>query len=209
MIVLHCWRVMTRHVRTIIDPPGFGDGQTARFHPERGLKDQGERMVECCEFFSGVWSGGPGLMNPEVVRKTVQQALVAGPAQLFPRRHGEPIVTRQRLIVARNQSDSIVVGGNEHPPVKIVFVRQVQEEVNLSAFVLGWPGNVAANVSGSCGHKMSALLDDPNRNSTTTEAADHAEAPVVRTHDQRAAGSGLDAGAKIRAMQRLRKRGCS
>src|SRR5467141_970908 len=148
-------------------------------------------------------------MNAEVVRKTMQQPLVAGPAKFLPRRHRKPIVTRQRLIIARNQSDSVVVGGKKHPPVKIMFVRQVQEEVDLSAFVLGWPGYVAANVSGGCCHKMSTLLDDPNRNSTTTEAAYHAEAPVVRTHDQRAGGSGLDAGAKIRGIQRLRKRGCS
>ena len=110
-------------------------------------------------------------MNAEVACKTVQEPLVAGPTQLFPRRYGEPIVTRQRLIVARNQRDSVVVGGKEHPPIKIIFGRQVQEKVNLSLFFLGWPGNVAANISGGCCHKMSTLLDHPNRNSATTQAA--------------------------------------
>src|SRR6266481_2410910 len=107
-------------------------------------------------------------MNAEGACKTVQQQPVAGPAKFLPRRHRKPIGTGQRFIIARNQRDSAVIGGEEHPPVKIIFVRQVQEEVDLSAFVLGWPGYVAANVSGGCCHKMSTLLDDPNRNSTTT-----------------------------------------
>src|SRR5256885_10972057 len=127
----------------------------------------------------------------------MQEPLVASPAQFFPRRHGEPVVTRQRLIIARNKGDRVVVGGKEHPSAETMFGRQVDEEVNLSAIVLRWPRYVAANVPRGGRHKMSTLLDDPNRNSTTTQTAHHTEPPIVRTHDQSTGGCGENPWAKI------------
>src|SRR6059058_5690219 len=164
-------------------------------------------MVDRREFFPAVWRGRPGLMNPQVVRKTMQEPLVAGPAQFFPRRHREAIMTRQRFVIARNQRDSVVVGGKQCPTLKIMFGRQIDEEVNLPAFVLAWPPYVAADISRGCRHKMSTLLDDPNRNAATTQATHHTEAAVVRTHDQRTGGSGVDVSPKIRGRHRLRKSG--
>src|SRR5207249_10322172 len=67
---------------------------------------------------------------------------------------------------------------------------------------------VAANVPRGGRHKMSTLLDDPNRNSTTTQTAHHTQPPIVRTHDQSTGGCGKNAGAKIRGPCHLRKSGC-
>ena len=178
-----------RQLVTIVDAPGFGDGETVRLKANCRLENNGERAVEVREFLSRRDAPCPRLIDSKLLSEFMQLAFVACPLELFPRRNGYAVLLGEQVVIDGRQVDGEVVRRNQRPAFEAVLNAEVEKEVNFLCVVAGRPGNPASNISGGCGYEVAALFYHPNGNATAAQTAYDAEGAIVRSHEQSTEGA--------------------
>jgi hypothetical protein len=122
-------------------------------------------------------------MNAEFVRSFVKDALIASKVQAIPRGHGDRVLTRKKLVMTRDESYSVIVGGEEQPVIEPMLNAEGQELLDLRVVVRCRPRDIAANVLGDRSDQMAALPEHPDGNALPAKAAHYAEGAIVCRHN--------------------------
>ena len=175
---------------TIFGKPYLWNRKTAWFQTDRRLENHREWAVDPSESASRRGIRGPRLVNPESLGELMEQALVTSPAQFFPRWHCQPIPSPQLFVIAGYYGNGVVVRGEKHPSAELMTCTKIQKEVDFFTIVAIGPWHRAASIAGGSCHEMTALFDNPNRDSATAQASHHPESSIIRSHNDGTAETG-------------------
>ena len=122
----------------------------------------------------------------------VRRTLVVGPADDVPRGRGQREPLAEPRVVAADERGRLVGRREERPAVEPVLGGEREQAVDVP----GLPGRRAACVARVRRERLAGVRQDAHGDAAAAEAADDAQAPVVRTEDE---GTG-----RCRAHGRLR-----